>query len=404
MDQVYRTEILKLKSGERMPFMVDYRTEMPVGAVTLYSLIFHRGKPINTTLRSVKAISILHSWADSRSIDLVQRFTSGNLFTTNEISSLSEVCWIRWDKKVVKGKGVQPTGTSVVAPTHAFRLDSIREYINWRTSTVTSQLDVGNSRLQNVNARLKQINEQIKSLQTDSESIPRGQLTEEECQRLMEIVSPKSPLNPFKPQTQLRNYVLLLLYYELGIRKGEALVLKSHHIKLGPKSFITITFTPDDAVDPRKLPPSLKTRSRTLPLSRRLSSLLARLLKERLADPRTRSATRNTPFVFTSSKTGNPLSLDAIQDIFALIRERYPNDFPKDFGAHHLRKTWNYRFSQECRLNGFDEKESEKLRKYVMGWSKTSQQASVYNIRDIEEMAMKVMLSLQDKLLEDSQW
>ena len=261
---------------------------------------------------------------------------------------------------------------------------------------------VHDPRVWNINERLKGIVVQLKSLKGSSTSSPRGSLSEEQCVRLFQIVRPGSPENPFHRETQLRNFFIFLVYYELGVRKAEPLVIKGQHLTVLGRSTLMVTFTPNDPRDPRTNQPRVKTRSRLLPISSVLASTGVNLLKERHTNDRIRTVAKKTPFIVLDMDKGRPLSLDAVYDIFVVLRRRFSDEFPEDFAPHHLRRTWNYRFSTACELAGVDKQLEDHLRRYIMGWSKTSIQPANYNEKYIEEQAFKIMLAMQDSLSGDT--
>lgn len=388
MLQDYGTEIIRLASGERLPLLVHRATGMPHEHVADYTLTFHRGVPINTSRRAVDAIGMFHSWAEWREINLDERFGSGNLFTSDETTALAEALW--------KCRSLGKESTSVVGETHGHRVDQVSAYITWRISLTISSLPVHDARLGNINDRLGMVTGQLASLKGSSVAKPRGQLTEEQWLRLFEIVRPGSAENPFRRGNQLRNFFVLLLHHELGVRKAEPLVVKGVHLRFGARPLITITFTPDDPKDQRLDQPSVKTRSRTLPMGPVLATAADRLMKQRSTSKAIGAAARKNPFLVLSSGGTSALSLDSAYDIFRTLRNSFPDDFPSDFAAHHLRRSWNYRFSQACKKAGVKDELADHMRRYVMGWSKTSEQPANYNRKEIEEQAFRLLLAMQD--------
>lgn len=388
MLQDYGTEVIRLPSGERLPLLVHRETGMPHELVADYSLTFHRAIPINTSRRAVDAIGMFHSWADLRRINLDERFGSGNLFTSDETTALAESLW--------HCRTLGKESTSVVGETHGHRVDQVSAYIRWRMSLIVSSLPVHDSRLGSINDRLGMVTDQLASLKGSSVAKPRGQLTEDQWVRLFEIVKPGSSENPFRKGNQLRNFFVFLLHHELGVRKAEPLVVKGVHLRFGARPLITITFTPDDPKDPRLDQPSVKTLSRTLPMGPVLATAADRLMKQRSSNKTIAAAARKNPFLVLSSDGTSALSLDSAYDIFRTIRGKFPNDFPSDFAAHHLRRSWNYRFSQACKKAGIKDELADHIRRYVMGWSKTSQQPANYNRKEIEEQAFHLLLAMQD--------
>ncbi|MCL6250389.1 hypothetical protein M3P36_04910 [Altererythrobacter sp. KTW20L] len=393
----YHAEVIVLEGGERLPLLIDRATGVPDGFATDYSLAAHRGKPINTTHRAIAAIAIFYDWARSREINLEKRFGTLRLFTSDELTSLADFLWL--DRRPVRN-GAMPR--SVVGQTQGSRVDSLIAYLKWRVGLVVSSLSNDDVRVVQGNLRLEATTDQLRNLKGKSVSTERGQIDEGQCKRLFEIVRPGSEENPFQKRTQLRNFVILLAYYELGIRRAEILTLKGGHASIGPRSTFHITFTPNDPEDPRKDMPSVKTRSRLLPVSKRLAAAYEGLLKERRSNPATARAAKKTAFVVLSTTDGAPLSIDAVDDIFVVLRSRFPEIFPPDFAPHHLRRTWNYRFSKACENAGAEEKLVERLHRYLMGWSIKSSQPGKYNQRYIEEQAFAILISMQDAMTGES--
>lgn len=397
MDQLYKVNVVRLASGERLPVLIGAGSGMPHGIAADFSLAFHRGVPINTSKRSVDAIGIFQTWADHLGVNLDERFGTGELFTSDEITGLSAAIWERRQHGTADQNDLMHP-VSVVGETHGHRSDEIVRYIKWRTHQIVSTMSVHDGRVASINSRLEAIAEQLRTLKGSSVSIPRGELTPEQCARLFQIVRPGSPENPFHNETQLRNFFVLLLYYELGVRKAEPLTLKGVHLKFGPRSLVTMTFTPNDPKDIRKNQPSQKTVSRTLPMSRLLATTADRLTRQRSQNGRTAVAAKKTPFVVLDTDKGVPLSLDAVYGIFIVLRRRFPADFPPDFAAHHLRRSWNYRFTKGCEAADIETSEQDHIRRYIMGWSKTSSQPGKYNRRAIEEKAFDILLGMQNAL------
>lgn len=396
----YRDQVVRLSNGLRFPMLFDAQTRMPDGTVCDYSLEHHYGKPINTTQPAVDAVGIFMSWACDRHIDLSERFLSGNLFTSDECASLAEALWSRRKGETPASRKAEKRAIprAVVGTTQGVRIDRIVHFIKWRTSQVVSKLPVHDMRVANINARVAAVVEQLTSLKGTSVSKARGSLTEEQCVRLFEIVRPGSLDNPFHRDTQLRNFFMLLLYYELGVRKAEPLVLKGTHLKITNRSSIFITHTLNDLRDPRVDQPSLKTKSRLLPIGRVLATAADRLLRERTGNSIIAKAAKKTPFVILSTEDGRPLSLKSTYDIFVVLRERFPNDLPPDFAPHHLRRSWNHRFSIACSEAKIDPELADHIRRYVMGWSKTSAQPANYNQKYIEDQAFRILLGMQNAL------
>jgi hypothetical protein len=128
--QAYRTKIVRLSNGERLPLLLKRCTGMPVVPVCDYSLTYHRGLSPNASRQDVDAIGIFYSWAEDRRIDLSERFESGNLFTSDEVTSLSEAMWHKRPRDLRRRQAAAPE--AVIGETHGNRSDRVAHYIEWR--------------------------------------------------------------------------------------------------------------------------------------------------------------------------------------------------------------------------------------------------------------------------------
>ncbi len=391
--KLYTTKAIILEGGERFPLVTNRDTGLPDGSATDYAIVNLRGKPINTSLRAMDSIALLLSWANALDINLEERLASFRLLSSNEISSLSEFLYRNFR---VTESGINTK--TVVGAHHRARMDAILEYFSWRSGKMISMMDKNDPSVANCNAKFKVFEKQMKKLRGSSTSRERGMLSLEQYARLIEIVTPGSPENPFQTQNQLRNYLIILAYGEFGIRRAEILTLKGRHLNTGAKAKVHVTFTPNDPHDPRTKAPSVKTKSRILPMDTHMARKFEELLRQRRSNPKTITGAKNTEFIMLSSHTGNPLSISAVDNMFVILRERFPDVFPPDFAPHHLRRTWNYRFSMMCKGKGISDDEANKLRKYGMGWSVQSKQPEKYNQLAIEQATAELLTAMQRQI------
>lgn len=389
----YRAKIITFESGERFPLLVDRRTEVPVLDVIDYSLAYHRTLSINSGKSRVGAIGLFLEWANDCLIDVDERFGTGDLFSQAEIESLAFCLGQSKRKTVMVGNEVMPA--NVLGDTQANRVDWVTDYIRWRATNVAQAMSLSDRRVPGINHRLQQIEKQLKALKRKGGGRTRLGLTEEQQVRLFEIVRPDSPENPFLSETRYRNFMLFLLYYELGIRQAEALVLKANHVHVHQNGRIVIEPNPGDPSDPRRNQPLVKTAGRTLPISALLGQTVhTYITKHRSKVP----GAKKSPFVVLDSRNGQPLSLASVYDMFVLIRNHFPADFPADFSTHILRHTWNDRFMATAKAAGLKDVLARQVNNYIMGWTKTSQQSVKYSQREIENQASQILIGMQRQL------
>lgn len=175
------------------------------------------------------------------------------------------------------------------------------------------------------------------------------------------------------------------------------MVLKANHVHLHQNPRITIEPNPGDPYDPRKDQPLVKTAGRTLPIS----TLLAQTIHTYITKHRSQvPGAEKSPFIVLESRNGQPLSLASVYDMFVVIRERFPDDFPSDFSTHVLRHTWNDRFMANAKARGLKGALAQQVNNYIMGWAKTSQQSVKYSQREIERQASQLLVGMQQQLSE----
>lgn len=148
------------------------------------------------------------------------------------------------------------------------------------------------------------------------------------------IITPSSaqkhnPLNPFPSgHLQFRNFLIIRLLLNYGLRTGELLLLECSSIKPNLKGdkFSLIVTTVDEAYEPRKNAPSLKNAwaNRVLELDKQdyifLSIYIAKL----------RPKTDKHDFIFTSSQqSAKPLSYTSVHSIFSKIDQVFTNQYPE---------------------------------------------------------------------------
>jgi hypothetical protein len=93
---------------------------------------------------------------------------------------------------------------------------------------------------------------------------------------------------------------------------------------------------------------------------------------------------------------GDPLSLSSIDKIFEKLSEAIGFDvYP-----HLLRHKWNELFTDFAESAGMSTDQQDKLRKYVMGWTRDSQMGALYNEFKIFEQAKAHQQERQNSMTE----
>ena len=230
-------------------------------------------------------------------------------------------------------------------------------------------------------------------------------LTEEMKEALYSIISPKAQETLFKGKdAQLRNFLIVHLLLNYGLRTGELLLLTLNSIKTDLKTrntYLLITDT-QDKTDTRISRPQIKNVQsvRTILLDERDAQFISMYINN------IRSQDSKSHMLFLSLQAPYaPLSKSGLKKIIAVTNENMKSKHPKFFdksyvdsidkiSAHVLRHTWAYmmlKHSYELGLSTHNKAQAmenavEVLRK-MAGWSLNSTMPYLYASRFISENA-----------------
>lgn len=380
-----------MESGERFALMIDRATGMPDPHVCKYSATYHRHRSINSAERELDALCLFHEWLDERGIDLAERVMGGAYLYPDEVEALSNR--LRSSKRPPRVLGNSIVPRIVSANTHQDRMNWAFAYTNWRAAPYIARA-ADPSQAINMRDRLTELKEQMKGLCACGTEKVREALTDEQRCFLLTVTRPDDPRNPFRPNTRHRNFALILMYDELGLRKGEPLTLKGEDVMLfGSHPRLIFVPRPDDPEETRAKPPLLKTAGRSLITS----ALLSKTLNDYAVNQRPKMRnSKKIPYYFLNTKdNGEALSLDGVDDIFRTLKNRFPEELPTDFSAHIVRHTWNSRFRRLAAERNWESPFRDTVNNFIMGWAKNSTQSKRYAHTEISREAEQILADLQ---------
>lgn len=412
----YAVKTVVLSSGERLPVLVALATGEPLCEPSLYVLseIRATNRASNTIDHVLRSVMVLQLFLDSHRIDIDTRFREGRVLSLSELDELVRHCrrpvteQLSGDEILEPSQPVRAGSAEVVrrvqrrlAPaevaghTAANRVRAIRDYLDWlvryRMARYRSDAAEG-TRLWDDWKRCKDaMTARVPRHKGRNTIGQREGLPPEVVDRLLSITSPESPENPWKGEgTRIRNGLVIRWLLDLGLRRGELLNVKISDINFRSEEVI-VARRADDPEDPRKDQPMVKTRDRKLPLS----PSLCRLTHDYITKTRRlNNGARRHPFLFIAMGTGAPLSLSAVNYLFADLREAFPGELDA-VTPHVLRHTWNDRFSETMDNAKIPESEEERMRSFLMGWEPTSKTALEYTRRHVRLKAQRVSLQMQ---------
>jgi integrase len=390
---LYRLRRLVMVSGERVGLIIDAETGLPVVRANQYLLVVRRDRCQASTLTKEAAIlCLVHAWADVHNLELLELFDSGKGLGQNDLAGLIET--LRRDFGPSANGGVIRLHAKLVSPsTWAHRISVARDYFVWNLERVLRECEPGTLRYQHVHSATNTLKQRMtESLPRAREESNRTGLSTELRERLLNVISPGSLENPFHKALRARNALIVDIMIGLGLRRGELLKLRTSDVHASVNPFLIVERRPDDPLDPRTNEPQVKTRSRRIPVE---TSLARRLTDYMVEDRRRIPGAAKSPFLFLA-RSGQPLSLRGLDNVFAQISLRFPE--LHELSPHVLRHTANDLFSEIAERADCGREEATSARNYIMGWEPDSTQGLGYSRAHIERVARQLSLDHQRRL------
>lgn len=386
-----------MSSGERYCLIIDKRNGMPLYYPNLYitTQIRNGGSSISTVELVAGSISLLCNFFHERGIDIEERIRLGTNLSIYELDSLRD-----YTEKKVRLKRVLPfnvkNSSVVTTATKHFRLTNIASYLNW---LIQIFLPISNNTAKQNQDFINKIKARRPKIKNQSVlSREDRSLNENQMKILLDIIQVGSDKNPFNEDVQVRNRLIILVLYSLGIRSGELLNIRISDINFTDSS-LAIRRRADDKADPRVKQPLVKTMERKLPLSKQLVKELHNFITKNRKDFKN---AKKHEYLFITHKSGptqgKPLSAMAYHKIIDAIRNVDPELYK--LTGHKLRHTWNYEFSKmlDRMTTPLNETEQADMRSALMGWVQGSDTAKIYNKRYIQDKANDVAIALQEEI------
>ncbi|QQX84790.1 tyrosine-type recombinase/integrase [Cupriavidus necator] len=385
----FHVVIVRHPDGERLPILLD-ASRQPIGWINAYAI--QRLRPrlaANSLAKSLHILGFLWSWAAKQPFSLQERLNTGEGLSPDEIVS-QLYPWLRRSFQ-----GHPKVHKLVVSPsTVAQRLQVVARFISWHLECAMARWSPGSAELRDIRDRLKIIERAFAHAGRARVASPQHArpLSEEEVTRLLMVCRPGSDKNPWKRPYQERNYLIVLMLLLLGLRRGELLKLRVGDCLLSRRiPEVRIERSPDDARDPRRSEPQVKTDSRQLPCD----ASLARLLNAYICQTRREIAGADkTPFLFLS-RDGKPMSLARVNGVLGQVGAMDP-EF-RDLHPHSLRSTCATSFRAQGLRNGLDEDRIEKHMMYFFGW-RSSDSLRPYVAEAIRRESCELSLGYQSLL------
>jgi len=404
----FKNRLVVLSDGERYSLLVD-ESGSPHWFATLYATtqVRNASKAPNTIQAVLGGINLLFSWADENDIDLESRFSQRRFLTASEVESLraytqtkksaGDVPQNKPTRKRVFGANLSVPPSRVSSATHYNRLTYIADFLSWYASRIVEREAKAIDAFASVAIKAMEKSILVRRPQKSHRSrlSQRKGLSQNGQNELLELVRAGSQNNPFSVPVQVRNEILILILYHLGVRAGELLSLKVSDFDF-QNNEVVIARRHGDIDDPRKNQPVAKTLDRRVPLTQSLAKLIYEyVVQDRNQFPRAQKHEFLLVVHRSGPYHGAPLTSKGLAKIFTELRNAGSSELA-NLTPHVLRHTANENFSVLMDKKGVSSAEEEKMRSYLMGWKEGSGSAATYTRRHIESKAREVSLQLQD--------
>ena len=339
-----RIVVKKFKSGERYAFLLGDDGLPDFWVTHFVTQKLRMNKAVTSIVQYLKNIKHLRLWEKINDRDLLDEIYNGKIPNSNDLNKIKEHC--TYQAKALKIKPVsnivdlgqfylsksqeKPT---IKKPQYIARIAHIAEFLTFigkerlkNKATATELFDA----LDKMKADFKKnmSDGRLKSVPLDKSGIP-----DDAFEDFVEVSKPNSKHNPFKNSTiQLRNYLIVQVLYETGLRCSELLALRISDIGTDIKTpTLSVVRRHDSKDDPRLKEPTAKTLGRTIEISKELRDLLNIYIRSYRSKTKTAKA---HPFIFVSHKgkaghyeSGQPIIQQTINDIFNRIKSINPERF-----------------------------------------------------------------------------
>lgn len=373
-------------------------------------------KSANTKIRYANELLFVLRHFSERKIDLPARVASVGFITNKEYMQFYDKCFFQntsqEDDTVVLFPNINDKHlrnvitanrrsiTKVAGETTQGRIRRLRLFLEW----LFEQFHGGNEVDE---ATLDKFHKLISRIKLDEQSFGKNRaqgvadpeesvIPDDVFVKLLELVLPSSPNNPFKT-SKIRNYLIVSLLIQSGIRRGALAKLKISDCHFyGSYDRISIYRSKNDPSDPRLEKPNQKTKSHLATIDRTLMEQI-KFYIDQIRSQFPQSQTHD--FVFVSEKDskytiGLPLSLKTINAIF----QKLSKALGFHVHPHLLRHKWNEIFDKEGERRGVDPALLEDIRKYAMGWSHNSSMSQVYNEKRLAQKAKELSKAHQRRV------
>jgi len=387
-----------------MPVLVQdgAAAPLPVLVPFLYVQLKLKYRAYNTAAAHLRAIQAFYTYAESRNLNVDEAILACRF---ESILALLDgyVVWLLSGRRADNISAQLGAADSSLFPkidlqTRDQYLRLLKRYLSWASTRYLPRTAASTEALHLINASFVDVSEAIERrfeshiVQVCPQQARYRSLTDAQLEIIHVLIRPGGAENPFPERVQLRNWLMIELLLETGMRRGELLKLYTTDLNHGAQhAYVSINDREHDPKDPRAEEPALKTQCRTVGISSQLYEVYERYIQRGRRPIRNGKPMKLTSRYLFISDRGRPLSIRALASVldrlFLTIELASPGLLPT-LSAHDFRHTFADRFlAYLIEARGYDlERAMDELRR-VCGWSEASVMPRRYASRYLAESA-----------------
>lgn len=394
----------RFSSGQRIPLLVQAgdAAPLPILVPFIYVQLKLRQRAYNTAAAHLRAILAFYTYAETRGLDIDETILSCHF---DAILALLDgyAIWLQSSRQADNlvariGKAETVLFPQIDPRTRDQYLRLLKKYLSWCVTRYIPRAHQNSANQANIEVVFADVADVIERrfeshiINVSPHHARYRSLTDTQLQIVRTLIRPGATANPFPERLQLRNWLMIELLLETGMRRGELLKLYTTDVNDGSQhAYVSINERANDPGDPRAEEPALKTHGRTVGISAQLYEVYERYIQGERRPLRNGKPMKLLYRYLFISDRGRPLSIRALSNVldrlFLTIELAHPGLLPT-LSAHDFRHTFADRFlAYLVEKRGHDlERATDELRR-VCGWSETSTMPRRYASRYLAESA-----------------
>jgi len=277
----YQIITLLTPRGERLPMLVHRCSGIPCRMALRYAVLVRRGRVAASTMVSdLRAIQLLYEWADATlrtPIDAILArepiLTGEGILTQKRIGSLAQYVKTARNTTIAGSIG---DGAGLVPAVFNARWGKIKNFLFWAVRMYAPNSTDWEKDEWTFKSARERIDILFGQHGVGEEVVqPVRVLSGDEWDRVQKAITFENESIWPDPHVRWRNHTMVYLAINSGLRAGEMLTLTLDQLPKGREEHIVVERCPDNARDPRRDAPQVKTNGRAIVIPAFVRTMLA---------------------------------------------------------------------------------------------------------------------------------